>query len=236
MQIKILAEGSTTLERKVKKWGLSFLINETVLFDTFGNADILLANIRDMNVDVQKIKTIVISHNHWDHIAGLLPILKMNNNIKVYFPVDMDEDMKKELDILNIKVSQYENQIEIQKNIYKTETLQCIYKNHILKEQFVVIKNNAKISVITGCAHPGIVNILKYVKYHFEEPIDLVMGGFHLNNCTKEEVKSIIYDIGKFGFIRIAPMHCTGSNAVRMIKDVYKDKCIAIKTGMIVNL
>ena len=76
MDIKLLAEGHTKWDRFIRNWGISFLIDDDVLFDTFGR--------RKLKVDATKIKHIIISHEHWDHISGLWAILKINNAVTVY--------------------------------------------------------------------------------------------------------------------------------------------------------
>lgn len=53
--------------------GLSFLIqhnNETILFDT-GQSDAFLRNARTLNVDLGRIRHVVLSHGHYDHTNGL---------------------------------------------------------------------------------------------------------------------------------------------------------------------
>jgi hypothetical protein len=42
-----------------------------ILFDTGGQADILLHNLQELKKDALKIEAVVISHNHWDHVYGL---------------------------------------------------------------------------------------------------------------------------------------------------------------------
>ncbi|MBU1006253.1 MAG: MBL fold metallo-hydrolase, partial [Candidatus Omnitrophica bacterium] len=72
MDIKIIATGSAKRERFIKRWGVSFLIGD-LLFDTFGRPDVLFSNMRKMKIDPADIRHIVISHDHWDHVAGLWP-------------------------------------------------------------------------------------------------------------------------------------------------------------------
>ena len=66
MKIKIIAIGSSKWERFIRRWGVSFLIGEDVLFDAFGDPGVLLNNMRKFNVDPTKIKHIVLSHDDWD--------------------------------------------------------------------------------------------------------------------------------------------------------------------------
>ena len=101
MKIKIVAEGSTKIEYWTKKWGLSFLIDNDVLFDTFCNTELLKTNFEKYDIDLNKIKHVVISHEHWDHTGGLWWILENNKNIKVYVCSRFSEKFKK-------KVKEYE--------------------------------------------------------------------------------------------------------------------------------
>ena len=66
MQVRVIAVGSTKWERFIRRWGVSFLIGEDVLFDTFGDPGVFLGNMRRFNIEPAKIKYIVISHDDWD--------------------------------------------------------------------------------------------------------------------------------------------------------------------------
>jgi aconitase A len=48
------------------------------------------------------------------------------------------------------------------------------------KEQALVIETPAGLVVITGCAHPGIVQVAAAARVQRGQDIDLLMGGFHL--------------------------------------------------------
>ncbi|MGC8972321.1 MAG: MBL fold metallo-hydrolase, partial [bacterium] len=84
MKIKIIAEASTELERRTIGWGVSFLIGEDLLFDTFSNEDVLRENLKRFNVNVSQLRYVVISHEHWDHIGGLWYILRENPSVKIF--------------------------------------------------------------------------------------------------------------------------------------------------------
>jgi 7,8-dihydropterin-6-yl-methyl-4-(beta-D-ribofuranosyl)aminobenzene 5'-phosphate synthase len=63
-----IASGYFTAE-----FGLSYLIehdDETILFDT-GHSDNFLRNAKRLNIDIDKVERVVLSHGHWDHGNGL---------------------------------------------------------------------------------------------------------------------------------------------------------------------
>lgn len=79
-------------------------------------------------------------------------------------------------------------------------------------ELFMVIENTDKsITVITGCAHNGIINILKTAKEHFpDRKIRSVIGGFHLKGKSRERIEKTIVSIREMGVEEIYINHCSG--------------------------
>ena len=94
MNIKIVAVGSTRWQRFIRRWGVSFLIGEDLLFDTFGDPGVLLRNMRKLNIDTAKIKRIVLSHDDWDHISGLWYLLPNRTDITVYICPGFQQELK----------------------------------------------------------------------------------------------------------------------------------------------
>ena len=69
-----LADGAT-----VGEWGFSALVEadgQCVLFDTGRYPDTVLRNAEALRVDLSCVTDIVLSHFHFDHTAGVLPIVE----------------------------------------------------------------------------------------------------------------------------------------------------------------
>jgi 7,8-dihydropterin-6-yl-methyl-4-(beta-D-ribofuranosyl)aminobenzene 5'-phosphate synthase len=49
-----------------------------------------------------------------------------------------------------------------------------------IPEQALVLNTRLGLVVMTGCSHPGIVEMLKEIKSKFNKNIYTVFGGFHL--------------------------------------------------------
>ncbi|MFP4027901.1 MAG: MBL fold metallo-hydrolase [Candidatus Brocadiia bacterium] len=63
-------------------WGFGCLVEgleETILFDTGGEGDILMDNMKKLHVDPDDVDAVVISHIHQDHCGGLPAFLKHNH-------------------------------------------------------------------------------------------------------------------------------------------------------------
>ncbi len=75
-----------------KDFGFSCLVNyngKIILFDSGTNADIFKKNTEHLGIDLSQIDFVVVSHAHFDHINGLDHLLKVNPDVKIYFPHDV---------------------------------------------------------------------------------------------------------------------------------------------------
>lgn len=213
-------------------WGISVLINKIILFDTGENEEYLFNNIKRLNINLAELEGIVISHDHWDHTGGLWSILKAKKGIKVYICPQFSSEFKDKVKNLNGKLIELDKFYGIEENIFVTGEIPGTNNGSYIPEQSVVIKSEKGISVITGCAHPGIINILKKVKEEFpEERFHLVFGGFHLANKDKRETELIVNSFKEMNIEKVGPTHCTGTEQEALFKKVYKDDCLSIKVG-----
>ena len=210
-------------------WGFSCLIKgleKTILFDTGGEGDILLSNMEKLDIDPQQIEIVVLSHIHYDHVGGLFTLLEKNHNLIVYLPESFPENFKDKVKRYGAEVIEVDNFVGICQNVYSTGQLGIW-----IKEESLIIKIDKGLIVITGCAHPGIVNIVKTTKELLDIPIYLVMGGFHLGGTSKKKIDKIINEFKKEGMKRVAPCHCSGDLAREEFKKAYGDNFILAGVG-----
>ncbi len=162
-----------------------------ILFDTGGNGNTLIQNINKLNIDLIKIKKIIISHDHFDHAGGLSELLRRNSKFEIYVPNDDKEYFKRSYP--ESKIHGISELIEIEKNIYSSGQL----GTH-LKEQALFLRNrDDKIVLIVGCTHPGLENFI--LKARKTKDIKAIIGGFH--------------GFREFSFLEgidfLGPCHCT---------------------------
>jgi 7,8-dihydropterin-6-yl-methyl-4-(beta-D-ribofuranosyl)aminobenzene 5'-phosphate synthase len=232
MNIKIIASGSTKIEYMRKKWGLSVLIGEDVLFDTFCSAVLLKAHFEKYGVDTGSIKHIVISHEHWDHTGGLWWILEHNNNIKVYVCSRFSDEFKQKIKEYGGTLVEVKQSMSIKENIFTTGEIEANYNNRPIFEQSLMCKQKNKLAVITGCSHPGILKILNFIGLEYKDNIDLLSGGLHLMNASKEEIAHITTVIDTIYKIKtIAPFHCTGKKAIKYFRRYMPQRLVKVYPG-----
>lgn len=103
-------------------------------------------------------------------------------------------------------------------------------------EQYVVIEENGKKVLISGCAHNGILNILDEFRELYGCTPDVVISGFHLmrkNGYSDEDIdniKAIATELGEMN-TTFYTGHCTGIEPFDIMKDIMKDKLKYIHSG-----
>jgi len=175
-------------------WGFSCLIEtpqNKVLFDTGWDGNILMHNMEIAGIKPEEIDKIVLSHSHWDHIGGINHILKYNKKTEVYVLKSFSKNLKNEIKRHSQLIETFYPQI-ICENVCTTGEL-----GHKTKEQSLVIKTKKGNVIVTGCAHPGIDNIIKKSKEFGD--IYAIIGGFH----DSENLKVLK------GIPVVVPCHCT---------------------------
>jgi 7,8-dihydropterin-6-yl-methyl-4-(beta-D-ribofuranosyl)aminobenzene 5'-phosphate synthase len=59
------------------EWGYSALVEvdgHRILYDTGSSADLVLRNAKALHVDLSNVEDVILSHNHFDHVGGLMAL------------------------------------------------------------------------------------------------------------------------------------------------------------------
>ncbi|MFC2104460.1 MBL fold metallo-hydrolase [Bacteroidota bacterium] len=204
--------------------------DNAIIFDAGGDNLVLANNIEKSGIDISKAYATVISHNHWDHVYGLPSIAYRTKNSTVYVPESFKNSIHEQNPRINL-VSVKEPQ-EIVSGIWTTGEIFTEFMNRKISEQSIVINKPNDIAVLTGCAHPGIVKIVKKSADIFpNKKIHLVAGGFHLRNYSDIEVKKISNELKSMGVENVAPSHCTGTRAIEIFKEEWGNHFIELNLG-----
>jgi 7,8-dihydropterin-6-yl-methyl-4-(beta-D-ribofuranosyl)aminobenzene 5'-phosphate synthase len=101
----------------------------------------------------------------------------------------------------------------------------------MIPEQALVLRSEKGATVITGCAHNGIVDILASVREKMPEPIYLVLGGFHTLDLPPSVVRLMIKRFREMDVARVAPTHCTGTEAIQLFREAYGSDFVEAVVG-----
>jgi 7,8-dihydropterin-6-yl-methyl-4-(beta-D-ribofuranosyl)aminobenzene 5'-phosphate synthase len=232
MWIKVLFDKDTNDKKLHTGWGVSFLVDNKILFDTGENGLWLLENIKYLDIDIGRIEAVVLSHDHWDHAGGLWELLKAKKDLVIYACPNFSMEFKNKVKKLQGVLVENEKVVEVSKNIFVTGEIAGEYKGSYMPEQALVAKTENGLTIITGCSHPGIVKIVEKVKEGFpNDKIYLVFGGFHLMDKDKRIIQIIVEAFRKMGVEAVGPTHCSGYEAQKAFKEKYVKNFISIKVG-----
>lgn len=235
IRMTVVYDNNSLIHGLEEDWGFGCVITineQTMLFDTGDNGNILLRNMDKLNINPQNISTVFLSHYHHDHTGGLEEFLKINSNVRIYylhsFPIELVDTIIR-ASAIPVPVSEF---VEIFPNVF---SLGVIDGN--IPEQSLAIRSSQGIVIITGCAHPGILTIVENAKAKFpDELIFLVTGGFHMHRKNEDEINEVIQKMFDMDILSIAPTHCSGSAASKMFREVFDADFLEVGVGKVIEL
>ena len=227
--LTVIYDNNSYQENLKTGWGFSCLVQgteKTILFDTGGDGLLLMRNLQKLAIDPRIVDIVVLSHIHGDHTGGLQSFLALNSDVTIYIPGSFPTSFTEEVKEYGAEVVEVEKSKKICRDVYSTGELGTWIKEHSL-----IIKTDKGSIVITGCAHPGIVQIVTVSKNLIKNNVFLVIGGFHLRNNSQSEVENIIYRLKNLGVRYVGPCHCTGDLARDLFKKEFGEYYIEVGVG-----
>jgi 7,8-dihydropterin-6-yl-methyl-4-(beta-D-ribofuranosyl)aminobenzene 5'-phosphate synthase len=212
-------------------------VNKKILFDT-GQSGLFLQNAKAFGIAIEDIDILVLSHGHYDHTGGLYHFLEKNSKSIVYSKKDIFtpkyNSHKRFIGtilnetLLNDRLIYVDTVTEICANVFILPNI-SIYnptdshfkgmlrkaENELVSDEFedelfLVLKQKRQINILTACSHRGITNICTTATEHFKLPVGLILGGFHMKNCTTEQYDLITHYFRQLHPKRLGVCHCTG--------------------------
>ncbi len=258
MKITALTENTAKNSSFECEHGLSLYIETAkckILFDA-GQTDMFTRNADKLGIDLSQIDFAILSHGHYDHSGGLITFLEINKTAPVYLSkyafaphyngtekyIGMDPSLKR-----NPRLIYTEDYTKIADGITlhscNNETIhynlgsfglnvKCCNKylpDDFRHEQYLLIEEDGKKVLISGCSHKGVLNIVKWF-----EP-DVLIGGFHFSKLPLDEkLKEYALYLDSFSTLYYT-CHCTGTEQYEFMKK-YMGKLNYLSTGEIVEI
>lgn len=258
MLIVTLMENTSSRDDLVAEHGLSLYIEaggRKILFDS-GQTDGFIANAETLGIDLSAVDLAILSHGHYDHSGGFHRFLDINDHAPLYMsqyatsPCYHGSDRYIGIDsqlALSDRVILCEDDVRISDTIslhscnkmsrpfpvdsagltvlqnkeYKDD---CFYH-----EQYLLIKEDGKNVLISGCSHKGILNIAQWF-----QP-DVLIGGFHFmnldpNTSDKDTLYDAAHNLMKYDTVYYTG-HCTGSEQYAYMKQIMGETLHPITCG-----
>lgn len=149
-----------------------------------------------------------------------------------------DTSIDDELELITIKKRSHELPFTNKRLLIRTK--EGFKRDDFVHEHFLVIRQEGKTVLMSGCAHNGILSILDAYIEKFGKAPDLIVSGFHLMKKTdykSEEIKEI-EDIArelKNYPTQYVTCHCTGTVAYEVMKNILGEQLEYVHSGEEVN-
>lgn len=253
MKITCLIENTTNDPTLTAEHGLSLYIeaaDRKILFD-MGQSRAFADNANKLGIDLSKVTTAILSHGHYDHGGGLKHFLEINKNAKVYVSryafephynsdgkyIGLDTELAQDDRLIftedhfavgnNLSLHSCNEKQAFFNMMTHGMTVERNGQNFpdtFLHEQYLLIEENGKRILISGCSHKGILDITQWFTP------DVLVGGFHFSKLPiDDKLTEYAKKLDSFG-TEFYTCHCTGTDQYSFMKK-HMQKLNYLSTG-----
>jgi 7,8-dihydropterin-6-yl-methyl-4-(beta-D-ribofuranosyl)aminobenzene 5'-phosphate synthase len=212
-------------------WGFSaFLRTEgaTVLFDVGADKMVLEHNAAHLGVDLDAIAALALSHEHCDHIGAISAAL--HKGLHLYVPRAFSKRFSRN-QRAGINLHAVKSSLDIVPGVRSIGQM-----GREIPEQALLIEGERGFVLLTGCAHMGITKLARRALEIAGEPLEMVIGGFHLYRQSAAHIESIVSELQNLGVRRVAPCHCTGKEATAAFRTAFEEGFMDIAVGTVIKI
>jgi TolB protein len=151
--------------------------DRVLLFDTGADGEALLSNLARIGTDPADIDLVFISHNHSDHVAGLPQLSERWAKPELFLLEKLPENLTGRAPefVAGILERSKEQTSKVVTVAGPTEILRHVHSTGPvgtrIPEQALIIQTERGPTVITGCAHPGVGNLVRRARDLFDQEV-----------------------------------------------------------------
>jgi 7,8-dihydropterin-6-yl-methyl-4-(beta-D-ribofuranosyl)aminobenzene 5'-phosphate synthase len=239
MKIQVLVEDTKKNDDFESEHGLSIYFEKDgkkFVFD-LGQSAMFLRNAGRLGLGLNDVDFLVFSHGHYDHTGGL-PFLPRNSKLRVIAhprsllpKYDRTRYIGLPAKPAGLMMELNEEPVKLAEHVWflgqipgkRKKSIGYYVKDGIKSEDFLLddtalaIDGGDRIIIIAGCAHSGIVNIVKCAVKLFAKKKIILVGGFHMLDYLFKEINETTKELEKLKVKEVYPGHCTGNKAIEAL-------------------
>jgi 7,8-dihydropterin-6-yl-methyl-4-(beta-D-ribofuranosyl)aminobenzene 5'-phosphate synthase len=242
MKITCLLENTAAAPAVTAEHGLSLYMevgNRRILFD-MGQTDLFARNAEILGVDLSRVDTAILSHGHYDHGGGLSAFLEINPTAPVYITpaaflphyngtekyIGLNTALGKHP---RLRVAEGDLSLGIGLTLLTpngrerrhslgsfglTERVgDTFLPDDFRHEQYLLIRENGKSILLSGCSHAGILDIVEWFSP------DVLIGGFHVSKMELGGELSALGEALAAHGTDYYTCHCTGEAQFAFLRE-----------------
>ena len=242
---------------------------QNVLFD-MGQRRLFAENAERLGLSIADVDTAIISHGHYDHGGGHRAFLEMNDKAMVCIHKDAFQPhyslrdkglayigMDRELtDNRRLIACEQEKKIVDGMTLFADVHGICCqpHGNRLLfgpsettndtftHEQNLIIEEGGNVILIAGCAHCGIVNIIRKAIDVCGKTPTHVLAGMHLVKSGLSDadeqsfIEKLAHELLSYKGCQYYTMHCTGIEQFQKLKAIMGERIVYLSCGESVEI
>lgn len=257
MRVTALTENTTEIGLRTEH-GLSLYIetdDQKILFDS-GQTELFAENAGHLGIDLSSVDMMILSHGHYDHGGGLKKFIEINKKAPIYMSryafephyngtekyIGLDSSLENseriiftdEITKISDKLTLYSCNDREKMTDLGSFGLNMLENGRLVPddfrhEQYLLIKENGKRILISGCSHKGINNIESWFIP------DVLIGGFHFSKLECGEKLIALAKQLDSEPTQYYTCHCTGVEQYNFMRNYIK-KLDYISTGKTIEI
>lgn len=246
LNITVLIENESSRDELCCEHGLSLYLRYgeyNILLDA-GQTGIFTRNTTALNCPLNNLHAAVLSHGHYDHADGFLPLFDENKALKVYARPAVLEPQYNGSRYIGLKSDLIERCADrFDLSDEQREILPGVWlvPDAVEHEQSLVVETSKGLVVMNSCCHAGGDNIVADILQRFPgQKVHALIGGLHLMGPQgittlgkqPEEVRALAHRLmDELGVNYVYTGHCTGAPACKLLQEVSRETFCTIHTG-----